>query len=146
MDFLKRFFGPIIKAGAFAIARHAATAGGAALLTWLLSHHVDADMAARLVGDLQDAILTMTGAGLVAVGVHATVKDVRQVDAKVTVAAAAGVSEGHALAQAQQDGAAAQRTADQSLADAVAKAIATADKAKPADKAAVLGSIKSGAF
>ncbi len=144
MDFLKKCFSGLIKAGAMALARHAATLAGGAVLTWLLSHHVQADFATRLVGDLQDALLTVAGAGLVATGIGASLKDVSSVNGKVAVTASAAYDAGRA--QGQQEGVDAQAANDNTKVAAVADAIKTADTATKQDKASIVAALKTGTF
>ena len=136
MGFLKNMFSGVIKAGALALARHAATLVGTALLTWLLSHHVGSDFAARLVGDVQDIIMTVTGAGLLAAGVGASLKDVGNVGGKMAVATTI----------AYQQGVAAQTTTDETKVQAVAQAMKAADTATKQDKQSVLAALKAGTF
>lgn len=144
MEFLKKCCSGIIKAGAMALARHGATLLGGVLLTWLLSHHVGADLAARLVGNLQDAIMTVTSIGLVAAGVGAALKDTKNVNGKIAVTASAAYDAGRT--QGQQDGVAAQASADITKVAAVHEAMQTADAASKQDRTAVLDALKTGTF
>lgn len=145
-EFLKRAFGGLIVSRAKALGRHLATSTGVLLLAWLLQHHVGQDYAVRLVGDYKDVIDCLVGLGLTWAGFGGAQRDVSHVDAKVTVAAAAGVSAGAALAHARVEGATAQAQADQSVADAVKSAIDAAANAKAPDKAAILASISAKTF
>lgn len=148
MNWLKGIFGGVIKAGAMALARHAATLAGGTILTWLLSHHVNSDFATRLVGDFQDIILTASGAGLLAAGIGTSLKDVGSVNGKMAVVAAAAVDMGRAqgLQQAMQQGATLQASADDAKIASVASAMKEADKATKTDKAALVAALKAGTF
>lgn len=146
LEFAKKYLGPLIVSRAKAAARHLACSSGVVILAWLVQHHVGQDDAVRLVGDYKDVIDCVVGIGLTWAGFGASQRNVTHNDAKVTAAAAAGVSNGVALAHARQDGADAQAQADQSVADAVKSAIDTAGKAKATDKAAILSSLKDGSF
>lgn len=144
MDFLKKCFSGLIKAGAMALARHAATLAGSALLTWLLSHHVGADFATRLVGDLKDAMLTATGAALVAAGIGASLKDVKTVSGKLAVTGSESYDAGRA--KGQMEGAGVQAAADLGKVQAVSEAMKAADTATKQDRASVVAALKSGTF
>lgn len=150
LNLIKRYLAPIIVSRVKAGARHLATSTGVLLLGWLIQHHVGGDLAVRMVGDYKDLIEVIVeavcGMALAAYGVGGSQRDVTHVDAKLTATAAAGVSAGVELAHARQDGAEQQATADQALADAVKQAIATGVKATPADKAAIVASLKAGSF
>lgn len=134
----------LAKAAVLALARHAATFVGGAVLTWLLSHHVASDFATRLVGDLQDMILTGTGVGLAAFGVSTSLKDVGNVHGKIAVTASAAYDAGRA--QGQQEGVSAQAANDNAKVAAVSQAMQAADQASKQDRAAVVQALKTGAF
>lgn len=122
-----------------------ATMAAGAVANWLAlllaKYGVPADgQTGDLIKEISGAVFALVaGGGALAYSVW----DAKKVDAKITVAAAAGVSRGVELAQAGQDQ---QLQADQTVANAVKDAIAQADKAKPADKAAIVESMKQGTF
>lgn len=147
MNWLKGMFSGVIKAGAYAIARHVATWSGGLILAWLLSHHVGSDFAQRLIGDLQDALLTLTGIGLTAAGIGTSLKDVGGVGGKMAVTGSAAFDAGVAHAEAlEQPGADTQAANDNAKVAAVAHAMKTADTATPATKAAIVTALKNGTF
>lgn len=143
-NWIKNSFSGVIKAGTLALARHAATWSGGIILAWLLSHHVSSDFAARLIGDFQDAMLTLTGVGLTAAGVSTSLKDVGSVGGKMAVASSTAYDAG--VAQVQQQGVDAQAANDNAKIAAVAGAMKTADAAAPDTKAAIVAALKNGTF
>lgn len=116
------------------LARHGATWLGGFILAWLSAHNADPAQANTLVEYLVGAVVTAAGIGW-------SMIDAKKVDTDKKVTAAIAYDAG---AQAQADGVAAQRDVDQHRADTVKAAIVEADAKAPADKAALLASLRAG--
>lgn len=125
------------------VTRWAATAAAAAVASWLYAllqkYGLPAD---GQLGDLVKEVAAGVSAVILGLGALAfSVWDAKKVDGKITVAAAAGVSQGQAIEQAKAQGAIAQHDADQAHVDAVATAVAIADKATPKNKDELLAAL-----
>lgn len=134
-DFLKKLLtSGFVTAIVQKLARHGATWLGGFILAWLSAHNADPTQAHTLVEYLIGAVVTAAGIGW-------SMIDAKKVDADKKITAAIAYDAG---AQAQADGVTAQHDVDQDRADTVRAAIAEADTKAPADKAALLASLRAG--
>lgn len=133
------------------VARWAGALAGGAAFGFLLSHTQVTAWLNQACTSLnsEDALKEFFGAAAVAaVPLVLSIKDKFNVNGKMAAAAAAGFDKGQAqvIQQAQEQGANVQTIGNGIKAAAVADALKQADTATKAEKAAVVGALKSGTF
>jgi hypothetical protein len=133
------------------LARWVGTLLGGAAAAWLADHAGVLNFLNQACASLSstEAMEGFAGAAAVAaVTLLSSIRDGKNVNAKMAVTAAAAFDKGQALAlqTAMQQGAEVQASTDQAKIAAVASAMAEANTATKTDKASLVAALKSGTF
>jgi len=148
---LNNVFSGLKWAMAAKFARWGGTLLGGAAAGWLASHAGVLNVLNQACASLSSttAMEGLAGAGAVAlVTLLSSIKDGKNVNGKMAVAASAAFDKGQAVAlqQAMQEGADVQASADQAKIAAVASAMAQANTATKTDKTSLVAALKNGSF